>query len=79
VADAGRRIQALILPNGKKVIFDLRRRTTEVYDLGADPGEIDNLADDPSHEITSAIATAGYFFDVHTLKRAGWEPPWRKF
>jgi arylsulfatase A-like enzyme len=79
VADAGRRIQALILPNGKKVIFDLRRRTTEVYDLGADPGEIDNLADDPSHEVTSAIATAGYFFDVHTLKRAGWEPPWRKF
>jgi membrane-anchored protein YejM (alkaline phosphatase superfamily) len=79
VADAGRRMQAFFAPNDKKVIFDLRRGTTEVYDLARDPEERRNLADDPNEDVVAAITAARYFFRVHTLSRAGWEPPWRKF
>lgn len=78
-ADAGRRIQALYTPDHKKVIFDLQRRTTEVYDLAHDPEETKNLADDRSASVVNAVTAARYFFRVHRLNRPGWEPPWRKF
>src|SRR5690606_29555281 len=45
VVDAGRRKQALIGRDGWKVIRNIRQRTTEAYDLGADPGELTNLVD----------------------------------
>jgi hypothetical protein len=79
VADAGRRIQAMIFPDGKKAIRDLTRNTVEVYDLSNDPSELENLADaedTPAEHYSAALA---HFFDVHTLRRSGWKPPWRKF
>jgi arylsulfatase A-like enzyme len=78
-ADAGRRIQAFYAPEHKKVIFDLRRKTTEVYDLARDPKESRNLVDERNESVVSAVTAARYFFQVHTLTRPGWEPPWRKF
>jgi arylsulfatase A-like enzyme len=78
-ADSGRRIQALLFPDGVKVIRDLTHQTTEVYDLRRDPGELDNLlgeADFPAERYVGALEA---FFEMHTLTRKGWEPPWRKF
>ncbi|HWA74566.1 MAG TPA: sulfatase [Polyangiaceae bacterium] len=79
VADSGRRIQALIFPDGVKAIRDLHRNTQEVYDLRQDPGELTDRSGDP--EFPSQRYTAGLaaFFEQHTLRKPGWEPPWRKF
>jgi len=79
VADSGRRIQALVFPDGVKAIRDLYRNTVEVYDLKRDPGELTDLSGDPrfpSRRYSEGLAT---FFDRYTLRRPGWEPPWRKF
>jgi arylsulfatase A-like enzyme len=79
VADAGRRIQAMVFPDGTKAILDLQRRTTEVYDIEHDPGELDNCASSPNFPAQRYTDALRHFFDVHTLKRRGWEPPRRKF
>jgi hypothetical protein len=78
-ADSGRRIQALIFPDGVKVIRDLTHRTTEVYDLARDPGELDNVLDGTSIPAERYVGALEAFFEAHTLTRRGWEPPWRKF
>ena len=77
-ADSGRRMQSIILDGEIKVIVDLQRHTEEVYDLQADPGETNNLADDPSSD--ERLQTLRYFFDTHTLQRpGGYTPPPRRF
>ncbi|MBN2194809.1 MAG: sulfatase-like hydrolase/transferase [Polyangiaceae bacterium] len=77
--DTGRRIQALYLDDGKKVIIDLRKHTVEVYDLGADPGEVVNLVEHRAPDVEAAIETTKLFFEVHRRKDLGYEPPWQKF
>jgi hypothetical protein len=79
VADAGRRIQAMVFADGKKAIRDLMHNTVEVYDLRTDPGELENLSDESGARAARYAGALAYFFDVHTLKRSGWQPPWRKF
>jgi arylsulfatase A-like enzyme len=79
VADSGRRIQALVFPDGVKAIRDLHRNTQEVYDLKRDPGELRDLSGDPDFPASRYSAGLAAFFALHTLKRPGWEPPWRKF
>jgi arylsulfatase A-like enzyme len=78
-ADSGRRIQALLFPDGVKVIRDLPHRTIEVYDLKRDPGELDNLMDGSDFPAERYVAALDAFFEIHTLSRGNWEPPWRKF
>jgi arylsulfatase A-like enzyme len=78
-ADSGRRLQALLFPDGVKAIRDLTHRTTEVYDLKRDPQELENLMDNPEFPAERYASALEEFFEVHTLKRRGWEPPWRKF
>ena len=77
-ADSGRRMQSIILDGEIKVIVDLQCQTEEVYDLQADPGETNNLVDDPrSDEQLQALRS---FFDTHTLQRpGGYTPPPRRF
>jgi hypothetical protein len=79
VADSGRRIQALIFPDGVKAIRDLHRNTLEVYDLKRDPGELTDLSGDPEFPAQRYISGLAAFFEQHTLRKPGWEPPWRKF
>jgi hypothetical protein len=78
-ADSGRRMQALLFPDGVKVIRDLPHRTIEVYDLTRDPGELENLMDGSDFPAERYVAALDAFFEVHTLSRGNWEPPWRKF
>jgi arylsulfatase A-like enzyme len=78
-ADSGRRLQALLFPDGVKAIRDLTHSTAEVYDLKRDPQELENLMDDSNFPAERYAAALEEFFEVHTLERRGWEPPWRKF
>lgn len=79
-ADSGRRMQALIFEQRIKVIVDLQRRTQEIYDLRADPGEQHNLVDEPSFPAEQYLQGLELFFEAHTLKRpGGYTPPARRF
>jgi arylsulfatase A-like enzyme len=76
VADTGRLQQAMIFPDGLKVIRDLRRGTFELYDLGRDPGERRNLFDD-SPEAEGRLRALRTFFQAQALRRPGYSPPFR--
>lgn len=79
VADAGRRMQAMVFADGVKAIRDLHLDTVEVYDLQRDPEERHNRVGDDGFAYRPYLDTLQLFFEVHTLRRDGWKPPWRKF
>lgn len=63
IADAGRHIQAFYFPDGKKVIFDRPKQTTEIYDLHADPRELANVIETlPASARERYVQTAEAFF-----------------
>ena len=74
--EAGRRMQALIFPDGYKVMLDLHRRTEEIYDLEADPQERVNLVDQLPDAASRLDAVAG-FFAIHEFRADGYETPYR--
>lgn len=76
-ADTGRRKQAMVFPDGYKVIRDVRRGTVELYDLSKDPEEKTNLADEMPEETTNRLGTLSQFFDTHEMKRPGYTTPYR--
>ena len=55
----------LYFGDGKKVILNRELRTIEVYDLNADPGELENLSEKDDPAIQAAVETTKLFFDVH--------------
>jgi hypothetical protein len=73
----GRLKQAIVYPDGLKVIRDQRKRTLEIYDLERDPGELDNVAL-RSSEGASRVRLLRRFFGAHALRRPGYEPPYRR-
>jgi sulfatase-like protein len=73
----GRLRRAMYAADGLKVIEDDRRKTVEVYDLGRDPGELDNLFDREPARSDAAVATLRAFFAVHTAKRPGYRPVYK--
>lgn len=77
-ADSGRRKQALFFPNGMKVIRDLTTDSVQVFNLAQDPRELRDLTDTPQ-DVEPYIGAMERFFATHTLKIAGWQPPWRSF
>lgn len=74
----GRLKKALITDAGLKVIRDDRAHTLEVYDLKSDPDEQENLADADHPGVDAAVRRLRRFFKVHTLKKAGYTPPFRR-
>jgi len=73
----GRLRRAMYAPNGLKVIEDQRRKTVEVYDLGRDPGETNNLFDQDPARADASLAALRAFFAAHTSKRAGYRPVYK--
>lgn len=67
--------KAMIFPDGFKVIVDSPRGTTEVYDLGKDPKELQNLYRDSRSDARVGLLSA--FFHAQTLRRLGYKPPSR--
>jgi arylsulfatase A-like enzyme len=64
-AEGGRRLRAFYSTDDVKVVIDRQRKTTEVYDLRADPGELTNLADDPAYK--QHVDRARRFFAAHQV------------
>jgi hypothetical protein len=77
IAAETRRIQAIVFPDRTKVICDRYRGTLEVYDLGADPGEMHNLASGDTAPFEEKIRLCWDFFDTIRLRRPGDETPFR--
>jgi hypothetical protein len=73
----GRLRQALILPDGLKLIDDPRRKLVEAYDLLADPRETRNLFDLDPGRVDPALSALRAFFAAHTLTVGGYRPPYK--
>jgi hypothetical protein len=68
--------RALVTPEGMKVIYDTRSQTVEIFDLNRDPKEEQNLFGISGDDSLGELRT---FFQVHTLRRPGYEVPYRKW
>jgi arylsulfatase A-like enzyme len=73
----GRLRQAMVLPNGLKLIRSRREGTFEIYDLNQDPLEENNLYDEMGPEGERLMKRLVAFFEVHELKRPDYEMPWK--
>lgn len=78
IASEGRLKQAMVFPNGLKVIRNPKKNTVEIYDLNKDPGELTNLSDQIDLKESNEYRMLKEFFSVHTLKKDGYKPPFRK-
>lgn len=70
--------QAIVFPDGIKVIVDQRRKTVEVYDLTRDPEEQDDLWEHSEEKVRPRVPLLRSFFQQHTLTEGGYKPPYRK-
>lgn len=70
--------RSMVFSNGKKAIWDERRKTTELYDLRTDPKELDNLVDSVDPKTEPHLRKLRAFVDVHTYRQNGYRPPYRK-
>jgi hypothetical protein len=73
----GRLKKSLVFPDQIKVIVDDRHNTTEVYNLGHDPKEEINLLDSGDTKASDRVSVLRMLFEIHTIKREGYEPPFR--
>ncbi len=69
--------RSLLQPDGLVVIEDQRRKLVEAYDLRADPGETQNLFDVAPARVDPPLAFLRAFFAANTLRRAGYETPFK--
>lgn len=70
--------RATVFEDGYKVIRDLRRGTTEIYDLNRDPQELENLSDQLELDDEPHLAQMRAFFAVHTFTDGGYRLPYVK-
>jgi len=75
IAAENRLQQTLILPNGLKVIYDTRTKSSELYDLTQDPGETRDLSGN-AELLEEPLATLQAFFEAHRYKAPGYKPPY---
>ena len=71
--------RSMVLPDGFKVIYDTQTHVVEIYDLAKDPGEENNLYREGDALSAERLGVLTQFFDIHTLKRPGYEVPYRKW
>ena len=71
------RLRRAIYYDGLKVIEDDRRKVVQVFDLRADPGELENLFDVDRARTEPAVTALRAFFGVHAVQRPGYDPPFK--
>jgi hypothetical protein len=74
----GRLKQAMVLPNGLKLIRNQRENTFEIYDLAKDPKELDNLYDKMGNRGPLEMQKLVQFFQTHQIRKEGYEIPYRR-
>ncbi len=77
IAAEGRLKKTLIFPDGMKAIVDDRHRTSEVYNLKSDPGELINLLDADDPRAADRVKAVRTFFDIHKYAGDGYKVPFR--
>ncbi|MCB9540131.1 MAG: sulfatase [Myxococcales bacterium] len=78
VVAEGRLKQAMVFPDGYKVIRDQRNGSVELYDLRKDPDELVNLADAEPELLEERLGDLHGFFEVHKIRRPGYTIPYRR-
>lgn len=74
----GRLKQAMVLPNGLKLIRNQREETFEIYDLSKDPKELHNLYDEMGEQGPLEMQKLVDFFQTHQIRKEGYEIPYRR-
>lgn len=74
IAAENRLQRAMVLPNGLKLIHDTRTQANELYDLGKDPGETQDLSGN-AELLAEPLATLQAFFEAHRYRANGYQPP----
>ena len=77
IAIEARPKQAMIFPGGIKAIRDLDNAVVELYDLRADPRELDNLCDRDVDRLAPHIGRLVAYFDAHEHRAPGYRVPIR--
>lgn len=72
-----RLMRTFITQDRMKLIEDTRTGRQELYNLEKDPHELENLADNVTL-VSPLVAATASFFEVHTLRRDGYKPPFVK-
>lgn len=73
----GRLKRAMVFPDGLKIVHDVRGRYLELFDLRRDPREETNLYVEGSTSSLPRFGALDTFFAEHTLRRPGYEVPYR--
>lgn len=71
--------QAMIMPDGFKVIYDTTTRVVEIYDLNKDPREEYNLYREGDPDSAKRLGALTTFFEAQTLRRPGYKVPYRRW
>jgi len=74
----GRLKQAMVLPNGLKLIRNQREKTFEIYDLNKDPKELDNLYDKMGDQGPAKMQELVQFFRTYQIRKKGYTIPYRR-
>ncbi|MBK6514633.1 MAG: sulfatase [Polyangiaceae bacterium] len=65
----------MVFPDRIKALYSVKKKRSEVYDLASDPGEEDNLADEPWAKDRIKILRS--FFKTHGYSAPGYKMPTR--